>query len=93
MTTLEAETDADGTLSRPARFALGFWKGGTRLDPYGSLTPPRVFGHAGLGSSVGWADPEENVGFSYVTNGVRDGSYEHVARVNALADAVRQALR
>ncbi|WP_247002453.1 serine hydrolase domain-containing protein [Halosolutus gelatinilyticus] len=93
MTALQAETDADGTLSRPARFALGFWKGGTGADPYGSLTPERVFGHAGLGSSVGWADPEENVGFAYVTNGVRDGTYEHVARSRSIADAVRLALR
>ncbi len=92
MTQLEAETDADGTLGREARFALGFWKGGTTIAPYGSLSPEHVFGHAGLGSSVGWADPEENIGFSYVTNGVRDGSYEHLARVNALADAVRLAL-
>ncbi|WP_254531774.1 serine hydrolase domain-containing protein [Natrinema gelatinilyticum] len=93
LTRLEVETEADGTLGREGRFALGFWKGGTAVAPYGSLSPKRVFGHAGLGSSVGWADPEENVGFSYVTNGVRDGSYEHVARVNALADAVRHALR
>jgi CubicO group peptidase (beta-lactamase class C family) len=93
MTALEAETDADGTLGREARFALGFWKGGTTVAPYGSLSPPHAFGHAGLGSSVGWADPEANVGFAYVTNGVREGSYEHVARVNAVADAVRQALR
>ena len=93
MTRLEAETESDGTLDREARFALGFWKGGTTIAPYGSLSPKHVFGHAGLGSSVGWADPEENVGFSYVTNGVRDGSYEHLARVNALADAVRLALR
>lgn len=91
-TALEAETDADGTLGRPGRFALGFWKGGTAADPYGSLSPEYVFGHAGLGSSVGWADPELNVGFAYVTNGVREGSYEHVARVRQLADAVRTAL-
>ncbi|ELZ22154.1 EstA family serine hydrolase [Natrinema limicola] len=93
MTRLEAETASDGTLDREARFALGFWKGGTAVAPYGTLSPEHVFGHAGLGSSVGWADPEENVGFAYVTNGVRDGTYEHVARVNALADAVRLALR
>ncbi|MXV64460.1 serine hydrolase [Natronorubrum sp. JWXQ-INN-674] len=93
MTALEAETDADGTLGREGRFALGFWKGGTTVAPYGTLSPERVFGHAGLGSSVGWADPEKNIGFAYVTNGVRDGSYEHVARVNALADAVRLAIR
>ncbi|SFB85266.1 CubicO group peptidase, beta-lactamase class C family [Halobiforma haloterrestris] len=93
LTTLEAETDEDGTLSRPSRFALGVWKGDTPADPFGSLTPPRVFGHAGLGSSVGWADPETNVAFAYVTNGVREGSFEHVTRVRELADAVRLARR
>lgn len=93
MTTLEAETEEDATLGREARFALGVWKGGTTGAPYGTLSPERVFGHAGLGSSVGWADPAEDVAFSYVTNGVREGSYEHVARVNALADAVRLAIR
>ncbi|ELY65961.1 EstA family serine hydrolase [Natronococcus jeotgali] len=92
MTALEAETDDDGTLSRPRRYGLGVYKGGTAATPFGSLAPDRVFGHAGLGSSVGWADPETGVALSYVTNGVRDGSYEHVARVNALADAVRLAL-
>ncbi|ELY57151.1 beta-lactamase [Natronococcus amylolyticus DSM 10524] len=92
MTRLEAETDDDGTLSRPRRYGLGVYKGGTPASPFGSLAPERAFGHAGLGSSVGWADPETEVAFSYVTNGVRDGSYEHVARVNALADAVRLAL-
>ncbi|MDG5761509.1 serine hydrolase [Natronococcus sp. A-GB1] len=92
MTRLEAATDDDGTLSRPRRYGLGVYKGGTPASPFGSLAPERAFGHAGLGSSVGWADPETGVAFSYVTNGVRDGSYEHVARVNALADAVRLAL-
>lgn len=93
MTAVEAETESDGTLGREARFALGVWKGGTTVAPFGTLSPDRVFGHAGLGSSVGWADPEETVAVSYVTNGVREGSYEHVARVNALADAVRLSVR
>ncbi|EMA27463.1 EstA family serine hydrolase [Halobiforma nitratireducens] len=93
MTTLEAETDVDDTFGRPARYGLGVWNGDTRADPFGSLTPERVFGHAGLGSSVGWADPKTNVAFAYVTNGVREGSYEHVARVREIADAVRLALR
>lgn len=93
MTELAAETEDDGTLSRPRRYGLGVYKGGTAANPFGSLAPERAFGHAGLGSSVGWADPETGVAFSYVTNGVRDGSYEHIARVNALADAVRLALR
>lgn len=93
LTTLEAETDEDGTLGHPSRYALGVWKGGTVTDRFGTLSPERAFGHSGLGSSVGWGDPKENVGFAYVTNGVREGSHEHTVRANAMADAVRQVLR
>ena len=89
---LQAETESDGTLSRPARYAMGFWKGGHAADMFGTVSPDRVFGHAGLGSVFGWGDPEENVGFAYVTNGIREESYEHAARVNAVTDAVRSLL-
>ncbi|SFS44875.1 serine hydrolase domain-containing protein [Halostagnicola kamekurae] len=92
VTTLWAATDEDGTLGRPSRYGLGVWKGGTSTDPFGSLTPSRVFGHSGLGSSVGWADPAENISFAYVTNGVREETYEHVTRASALGDAVRLAV-
>jgi CubicO group peptidase (beta-lactamase class C family) len=51
-----------------------------------------MFGHAGLGSIFGWGDPELNVGFAYVTNGIREESWEHAARVAGLSDAVRLAL-
>ncbi|AHG00258.1 beta-lactamase [Halostagnicola larsenii XH-48] len=92
MTTLWAATDEDGTLRKPSRYGLGVWKGGTSTDPFGSLTPSRVFGHSGLGSSVGWADPARNISFSYVTNGVREETYEHVTRMSTLSDAVRLAV-
>jgi CubicO group peptidase (beta-lactamase class C family) len=59
---------------------------------FGTLSPDRVFGHAGLGSVFGWGDPAEGVGFAYVTNGIREESYEHAARVNAMTDAVRTVL-
>jgi CubicO group peptidase (beta-lactamase class C family) len=89
---LQAETEDDGTLSRPARYAMGFWKGGHAADMFGTVSPERVFGHAGLGSIFGWGDPQENVGFAYVTNGIREESYEHAARVNTMTDAVRTVL-
>ena len=91
-TQTHAETDSDGTLSRPARYALGFWTGGLANDMFGSVSSERMFGHAGLGSIFGWGDPDKNVGFAYVTNGIREESYEHAARVNALSDAVRLLL-
>ena len=91
-TTTHAETDSDGTLSRPARYGLGFWTGGLANDMFGSVSRERMFGHAGLGSIFAWGDPELDVGFAYVTNGIREESYEHAARVSGLADSVRLLL-
>lgn len=91
-TETHAETDSDGTLSRPARYGLGFWTGGLANDMFGSFSRERMFGHAGLGSIFGWGDPELNVGFAYVTNGIREESWEHAARVAGMSDAVRLAL-
>jgi CubicO group peptidase (beta-lactamase class C family) len=86
-TACQVEVERDGTMGVPSRYALGFGLGGTPWDKYGSLSPPRVFGHGGLGSIVGWGD-EGGLAMAYVTNGIRD-EYEHGARVNAMADAVR----
>ncbi|KZN23145.1 serine hydrolase [Haladaptatus sp. R4] len=88
-TQTHAETESDGTLSRPVRYALGFWTGGLANDMFGTVSTERMFGHAGLGSIFGWGDPEHSIGFAYVTNGIREESYEHAARVNAMSDAVR----
>ncbi|WP_231188104.1 serine hydrolase domain-containing protein [Haladaptatus sp. DYF46] len=92
-TRTHAETESDGTLSRPARYALGFWTGGLANDMFGTVSTERTFGHAGLGSIFGWGDPDLNIGFAYVTNGIREESYEHAARVNSLSDAVRLLVR
>ena len=91
-TRTHAETASDGTLSRPARYGLGFWTGGLANDMFGACSRERTFGHAGLGSVFGWGDPELDVGFAYVTNGIREESWEHAARVSGLSDAVRLAL-
>jgi CubicO group peptidase (beta-lactamase class C family) len=88
-TTTHAETDDDGTLSRPARYALGFWTGGLANDMFGSASHERMVGHAGLGSIFGWADLDSGVSFAYVTNGIREESWEHAARLAGLSDAVR----
>lgn len=88
-TAIHAETDSDGTLGRPARYGLGVWIGGLSNDMFGTVSTDSAFGHAGLGSNFGWGDPDLNAGFAYVTNGIREESYEHAARMNAMADAVR----
>ena len=87
-TECQVEVEHDGTMGMPRRYALGFERAGTPWDKYGTLSPARVFGHGGLGSIVGWADPEERLSMAYVTNGIRKED-EHGARVNAMADAVR----
>ncbi|MDZ7731200.1 MAG: serine hydrolase domain-containing protein [Natrialbaceae archaeon] len=79
------------TMSIPSRYGLGVWLTGPKVDRFGSLAPIGTFGHSGLGSSVGWADPRDDIAFAYVTNGVRELSYEHIARINTLSDAVRLA--
>ncbi|WP_122088794.1 serine hydrolase domain-containing protein [Halalkalicoccus subterraneus] len=91
MTSEQVAVERDGTLGVPRRYGLGVVLGGGAWDKFGSLSPERVFGHGGLGSIVGWADPEDGIAFSYVTNGIREET-EHALRVNALADAVRAAL-
>ena len=90
MTTLQAETEDDGTLSRPARYGLGVWIGGGVTDSFGTVSAPSTFGHLGLGSIAGWGDLDSDLGFAYVTNGIREESFEHWARVNTMTDAVRQ---
>ena len=90
-TSLQHEVAVEETLGVPRRYALGFALGGTVPDRYGSAGSTEAFGHGGLGSSIGWADPDADLAFSYVTNGIRD-SYEHSARVAAMADTVRLVL-
>jgi CubicO group peptidase (beta-lactamase class C family) len=45
-------------------FGLGFMTS-SDFSPYGSAAS---FGHAGAGGSVGFADPENGLGFGYVMN-------------------------
>jgi CubicO group peptidase (beta-lactamase class C family) len=54
----------DRTLFMETTFGLGFMTA-SPFSPYGS---PRSFGHAGAGGSVGFADPENGIGFGYVMN-------------------------
>lgn len=66
--------------------SLGFW----RACPPMPLVGPRSFGHPGSGGSVGFADPDAEVGFGYVMNlwSFRIGE----PRASSLAAAVRSCL-
>jgi CubicO group peptidase (beta-lactamase class C family) len=48
-------------------FGLGFMLG----NSFGAANPPRAFGHAGAGGSLGFADPDTGIAFGYVMNDLR----------------------
>jgi CubicO group peptidase (beta-lactamase class C family) len=54
----------DECLKGEAKFSLGFMKP-SAVWPFGH---PGAFGHPGSGGSLGFADPESEIGYAYVTN-------------------------
>jgi CubicO group peptidase (beta-lactamase class C family) len=67
----------DPVLQRELSFSAGFM-----MDPISRdgqkirslLGPsPSAFGHAGAGGSLGFADPEQGIGFAYVMNQMESG--------------------
>jgi CubicO group peptidase (beta-lactamase class C family) len=56
----------DGALKVPVPFSLGFAKP-SPMNPFGT---PGSFGHPGTGGSFGFADPEFEIGYGYVFNGM-----------------------
>jgi len=89
-TSVQVEVERDATMKVPRRYALGFERAGTAWDKYGTLAPRTTFGHGGLGSIVGWGDPESGLAMAYVTNGIREET-EHTQRACGMANAVRRA--
>ena len=78
---------ADQVLFMETTFGLGYMTSST-FSPYGSA---RSFGHAGAGGSVGFADPENGLGFGYVMNRMMtnlSGDPRSRGLVNAVYDAV-----
>ena len=60
--TSEQAAGQDLILERPSRFGLGF----QLTQPERPMGPsPRAFGHFGAGGSVGFADPDRQLGFGY----------------------------
>lgn len=69
------------------RFGLGFHLN----SEHARLMGPGSFGHPGAGGSLGFADPEHEIGFGYVMNRLGPNPYLD-DRASALIDAVRQSV-
>ncbi|HZN15361.1 MAG TPA: serine hydrolase domain-containing protein [Acidimicrobiales bacterium] len=67
--TTEQSNGPDKVLFAPTRFGLGFFMDST----FAPLGGPKNFGHAGAGGSLGFADPDKDLGFGYVMNKMETG--------------------
>jgi CubicO group peptidase (beta-lactamase class C family) len=85
--TIEVDGE-DLVLGRPTRFGLGFQLTMPGIRPLGPN--PRSFGHYGAGALLGFADPDERLGFGYVCN--QAGRSWRDPRNIALIDAVYASL-
>ena len=64
---VEQACGKDAVLMIDSCFGLGFMLGAS----FGAANPASVFGHAGAGGSLAFADPETGLGFGYVMNDLR----------------------
>ena len=78
----------DTVLMVDSAFGLGFMLGAT----FGAANPANVFGHAGAGGSLSFADPETGVAFGYVMNDLRFAQGEGDPRSETLVRAVYEAV-
>jgi CubicO group peptidase (beta-lactamase class C family) len=78
----------DRVTRRASRFGLGFQLAAPSR-PIGAS--PRAFGHFGFGGSLGFADPDADLAFGYVTN--RPGERWHNPRTERLIDALYRCLQ
>jgi CubicO group peptidase (beta-lactamase class C family) len=88
LATREASAGHDLVLNRPSRFGLGF----QLTQPERPLGPsPRSYGHFGAGGSVGFADPDQGIGFGYTSNQIKGPRWQN-PRNRALIDALYASL-
>lgn len=55
------------------------WGGGLSLEPLGPELTLQGYGHAGLGGSLGFADPERRLGFGFTLNKLRQSGTDGIA--------------
>jgi CubicO group peptidase (beta-lactamase class C family) len=81
----------DQTLESHVRRSLGLSLNDPRTGASGAAGAG-TFGHAGAGTSVGWADPDLGLAVAYITNGFR-ANRSNTPRLAAISQAVRDACR
>ena len=96
MSRVSVATSIDATLLAPSRFASGFMKSmDNRALPQGdkmsAVIGEAAFGHVGAGGSIGFADPECGLAFSYTMNQMGAGLLLN-ERGQSLVDAAYRAL-
>ena len=96
MSRISVATSLDATLLAPTRFASGFMKSmDNRALPQGdkmsAIIGETAFGHVGAGGSIGFADPECGLAFSYTMNQMGQGILLNDRGQN-LVDAAYRAL-
>lgn len=79
----------DHTFNVYVHRSLGLWLADSRMGSSGG-DPARTFGHGGIGTSVGWADPDVGLAVAYITNGLRANT-THLPRMTVISQAVRDA--
>jgi hypothetical protein len=84
----EQANGEDLVLGRPTRFGIGFQLTIPGIRPLGPHA--RSFGHYGNGALLGFADPDERLGFGFVCN--RAGRSWRDPRNIALIDAIYASL-
>lgn len=88
-----AFADRDAVLQLPTRFGPGFMLSmGRKLSgEEGLAIGPEAFGHAGMGGSMGFADPSRKLAFGYTLNRLGGGLLLD-ARGQSLVDATYRSL-
>ena len=79
----------DHSLDRQVKRSLGLSLGDPRTAAPGN-EDIRTFGHAGSGTSVGWANPDSGLAFAYITNGFR-AEATNTPRLAEISQAVLDA--
>jgi CubicO group peptidase (beta-lactamase class C family) len=96
MTAVASASSVDAVVLVPSRWSLGFMKGVDNrhlpgIDASSTLLSDAAFGHAGMGGSLGFADPSARMSFGYAMNQQGLGVAMH-ERGQALVDAVYESL-